>query len=62
MAGKISMQRNKVLKAIEEKDLTLISVEFPHRIFGEMTAQEWIIFLDMHTHRHLPQLQALLAV
>lgn len=59
MAEKILSERNKILKAMADKDMTLISTQYPHRFFGEMTAMEWINFCDMHTLRHMPQLAAL---
>ena len=62
MGSQIRSEREKIMSAIENNDLTLISTEFPHRLFGEMTAREWVVFCDMHTHRHLPQLTSLLPV
>jgi hypothetical protein len=61
MITKLQTARNKIAEAITTQDLTLISTAFPHRFFGEMTAFEWIHFLDLHTHRHFPQLRELLA-
>jgi hypothetical protein len=61
MIAKLQTARTAIIAAIETQDLTLISPAFPHRFFGEMTAFEWIHFLDLHTNRHIPQLQELLA-
>lgn len=61
MVNKLQTARNKITAVIETRDLTLISTAFPHRFFGEMTAFEWIHFLDLHTQRHLPQLKELSA-
>lgn len=61
MITKLQTARNKIAEAITTQDLTLISTAFPHRFFGEMTAFEWIHFLDLHTQRHFPQLRELLA-
>lgn len=60
MIAKLQTVRNKIIASIETHDLSLVSTAFPHRFFGEMTAFEWIHFLDLHTHRHLPQLRELL--
>jgi hypothetical protein len=57
---KIKAERKKILSAIEENDLSLHSKEFPHRLFGELTAHEWINLVDVHTKRHLEQLHELL--
>lgn len=61
MIAKLRAERDKIVSAITTQDLTLVSTDFPHRFFGEMTAFEWIHFLDLHTHRHFPQLKELLA-
>jgi len=61
MITKLQTERNKIVAAIETQDLTLISTAIPHRFFGEMTAFEWIHFLDLHTQRHILQLRELLA-
>lgn len=61
MVEKILTERNKILKVVADKDMTLISTQYPHRFFGEMTGMEWINFIDMHTLRHMPQLVALYA-
>eukprot|EP01136_Pigoraptor_vietnamica_P017688 Opistho-1_new@63206 len=61
MITQLQTARNKIAAAIATQDLTLISTAFPHRFFGEMTAFEWIHFLDLHTQRHFPQLRELLA-
>lgn len=61
MIAKLQTGRNKIVMAMATLDLTLISTDFPHRFFGEMTTYEWIVFLDLHTHRHFPQLKELLA-
>ncbi len=61
MITKLRTERDKIVAAITTQDLTLVSTDFPHRFFGEMTAFEWIHFLDLHTHRHFPQLKELLA-
>lgn len=60
MIAKLQTERNKITAAIENQDLTLVSTAFPHRFFGEMTAFEWGKFLNLHTHRHLLQLEELL--
>ncbi|MCA6449316.1 MAG: DinB family protein [Chitinophagaceae bacterium] len=60
MIAKLKAVRNHIVAAMATQDLTLISTDFPHRFFGEMTAFEWIHFLDLHTHRHFPQLRELL--
>jgi hypothetical protein len=57
---KIMAERDKIFKAIEEKDLSLHSKQFPHRFYGEMTAYEWLNLVDLHTKRHLEQLDELL--
>jgi len=61
MIAKLQTARNKIAEAITTQDLTLVSTAFPHRFFGEMTAFEWIHFLDLHTQRHFPQLKELSA-
>lgn len=61
MIAALQAARTKIVTAIETQDLTLVSTHFPHRFFGEMTAFEWIHFLDLHTQRHFPQLKELLA-
>lgn len=61
MIAKLRTERNKIVTAMATQDLTLVSTDFPHRFFGEMTAYEWVVFLDLHTHRHFPQLKELLA-
>ena len=60
LVDKIRTERKKIFKAIEELDLSLHSKEFPHRLFGELTALEWINLVDVHAHRHMEQLQELL--
>ncbi len=57
---KIIAERKKIFKAIEEKNLSLISKQFPHRFYGEMTAYEWLNLIDLHTKRHMEQLTELL--
>jgi uncharacterized damage-inducible protein DinB len=60
LVEQIKEERKKIIKSIEEKDLTLHSKEFPHRLFGEMTALEWINLVDVHAKRHMEQLNELL--
>ncbi|MES2005763.1 MAG: DinB family protein [Bacteroidota bacterium] len=61
LVEKIRAERLLIVKAIEEKDLALYSKEFPHRLFGELTAYEWINLVDTHARRHMEQLLELLA-
>jgi hypothetical protein len=60
LIGKIGSERAKIIRTIEENDLSLHSKEFPHRLFGELTAHEWINLVDVHTKRHMAQLLELL--
>lgn len=59
MIQKMSETRKNLQTKFTAIDLSLHSTEFPHRFFGEMTAYEWINFVDLHAHRHIPQLQSL---
>jgi hypothetical protein len=60
LVGKFNTERAKIVSTIEENDLSLHSKEFPHRLFGELTAHEWINLVDVHTNRHIAQLLELL--
>ena len=57
----IRTERKKIIETLAQIDLSLLSKEYPHRLFGELTANEWIQLVDVHTHRHLAQLQELLS-
>jgi hypothetical protein len=59
MIEMIRAERNKVLRFIEEKDLALANTKTPHRLFGELTALEWIVLVIQHTQRHLFQFDRL---
>jgi hypothetical protein len=60
MAEKIRAERLHINTLIKETDLSLHSKEFPHRLFGELTAYEWINLIDLHSRRHMKQLQELM--
>lgn len=60
IAEKIRAERLQIGKLIGEIDLSLHSKEFPHRLFGELTAYEWINLIDLHSRRHMAQLLELL--
>lgn len=60
MAGLIEAERTRIMQQLDVLDITMISSTIPHRLFGEMTGMEWINFINMHTKRHIPQLQRLL--
>jgi len=60
LVEKIRAERTKIVRIIEENDLSFHSKEFPHRLFGELTAHEWINLVDVHTNRHMAQLLELL--
>jgi uncharacterized damage-inducible protein DinB len=51
--------RNTLNKIISINDLTLVCLEFNHRLFGELTGAEWVYFIIFHTERHLYQLNKL---
>lgn len=57
---KIRAERLHIDTLIKETDLSLHSKEFPHRLFGELTAYEWINLIDLHGRRHMEQLRELL--
>ena len=57
ITAKIRAERARIISKITESDLSLHSKEYPHRFFGEMTAQEWVIHMDLHTKRHIEQLK-----
>ena len=60
LVEKIRAERISICNLIEKIDLSLHSKEFPHRLFGELTAFEWINLVDVHTRRHMAQLLELL--
>jgi len=60
LVEQIKEERRRIIKSIEENDLALHSKEFPHRLFGELTALEWINLVDVHAKRHMEQLNELL--
>ncbi len=60
LVEQIKEERKKIMKSIEKNDLALHSKEFPHRLFGELTAFEWINLVDVHAKRHMEQLNELL--
>ena len=49
--------REKDLKIVEEKDLTLICLDFELPRIGYLTRYEWLWFIQMHLKRHLFQLR-----
>lgn len=60
LAEKIRAERMGICNLIEKIDLSLHSKEYPHRLFGELTAYEWVNLVDVHTMRHMAQLLELL--
>ena len=60
MVEKIRAERSDIVAKIEKMDLSLHSKDFPHRLFGELTVYEWINLIDLHTRRHIAQLEELL--
>lgn len=60
MTEKIRSERSHIDTLIKETDLSLHSKDFPHRLFGELTAYEWINLIDLHSRRHMEQLKELL--
>jgi uncharacterized damage-inducible protein DinB len=57
---KIRTERNKVLRFIDDNDLSLTNAKTPHRLFGTLTALEWIALVMQHTARHLHQFDDML--
>lgn len=52
--------REKMINAIEGKDLHLVCDVFPHFVFGYMTFEEWLRFVVLHTKRHMLQIEEVL--
>jgi len=55
--NKIAIQRKQLLLLVEEKDLTQLLPDTPHRLYGIMSGIEWIQFTILHCQRHLLQLK-----
>ena len=58
LIASILAERKKILQVVNEKELSVLLPEVPHRFFGEMTMAEWVSFLIEHTNRHLRQFKA----
>lgn len=49
-------QRDRLVRLIDTMDVNAVLPETPHRLFGPLTAAEWIRLTILHTERHLVQL------
>lgn len=48
--------RSKIITAVADKDLSRVA-QFPHFVFGELTFEEWLVFLMEHSDRHKAQIE-----
>ena len=53
----LQTQKELMVKAIEESDMTEACTSFKHPALGIMTKIEWVYFNIYHTERHLKQMQ-----
>jgi hypothetical protein len=49
-------ERDRLIRLIDTMDVNTVLPETPHRLFGPLTAAEWIRLTILHTERHLVQL------
>lgn len=57
---RIKENREKVSEAAKTLDLTMLCIIFQMPAVGFMTRWEWITFTDIHTQRHIHQLENIL--
>lgn len=50
--------RKRVLTLAETDAPEFDTHVFPHPVLGPMTIRQWLLFINAHTRRHLPQLRA----
>lgn len=55
----IRAERNTIAELIGSRNMSLVNYDAPHRLFGPMNSQEWVMFNILHTQRHLQQLKEL---